>query len=131
MVVCHGPGEGCALGWGPLSLWTFRFGCALLTLWCLYTPYQLYKWTWPGQLAPDATLNATLQFYRSRIENRRDFHRYLLGRLVPFFILGIAMVLVPPLMVVVVAGYPWLALVGFCVVAAPSWAILSPPEEAS
>src|ERR1039458_5640104 len=72
------------LGWGPLSLWG------------LYTPYQVYKWTWPGRLAPDATLNTTLQFYRSRIEKRRDFHRYLFGRLVPFFILGIAMVLVPP-----------------------------------
>ena len=114
------------LGWGPLSLWAFRFGCSLLTLWCLYTPYQVYKWTWPGRLAPDATLNTTLQFYRSRIEKRRDFHRYLFGRLVPFFILGIAMVLVPPLMVVVAAGYPWLAVVGFCVVAAPLWAILSP-----
>ncbi len=120
------PGRAVLLVRGQLSLGSFRIGCALLTLWCLYFPYQLYKWTWAGRLAPDATLNTTLQTYRSRLEKRRDFHRYVLGKLVPFYILGIAMVLVPPLMVVVAAGYPWLAVVGVLVVAATILAILGP-----
>jgi hypothetical protein len=41
-----------------------RIGWGVLSLWGLYGAYQAYKWIWPGSLAEDATLGASLDFYR-------------------------------------------------------------------
>jgi hypothetical protein len=85
--------------WGldhPLSLWSTRMGLGLLSLWGLSLPFLLYKWVWPGPVAPDAPLSTTLQWYRSQLEKGRDFDRKVWLLLAPCF-LGIAMVLVPAL----------------------------------
>ncbi len=85
---------------GPLSLWSMRVGFSVLCLWCINVPYQAYKRLWPGRLAPDATLDTTLQSYRSELEKQRDFGRNTMARRVlAFFFLGIAMFIVPMLMV--------------------------------
>lgn len=85
---------------GPLSLWSSRIGFGVLCLWFIYFPYQAYKELWPGRLAPDATLNTTLQSYRSELEKQRDFGRNARARRVlAFAFLGIAMFMVPMLMV--------------------------------
>ena len=85
--------------WGlghPLSLWSTRMGLGLLSLWCLFLPFQLYKWVWPTRLAPDAPLNTTLQWYRSQLEKGRDFDRRVWLILIPAFV-GMALVVVPAL----------------------------------
>jgi hypothetical protein len=84
---------------GPLSLWSIRIGFGVLCLWCIYLPCQAYKGLWPGRLAPDATLNTTLQSYRSELEKQRDFGRNArVRRVLAFFFLGMAMFMVPMLM---------------------------------
>ncbi len=90
---------------GPLSLWSFRIGFGVLCLWCIDVPYQAYKWLWPGRLAPDATLNTTVQCYRSELEKQRDYGRITTRakRVLAFFFLGMAMFMVPMLMVKVPA----------------------------
>jgi hypothetical protein len=85
--------------WGlghPLSLWSTRMGLGLLSLWCFFFPFLLYKWVWPARLAPDAPLNTTFQWYRSQLEKGRDFDRRVWLLLAPCF-LGIALVIVPAL----------------------------------
>jgi hypothetical protein len=47
-----------------------RIGLGVLTLWGLYGAYQAYR-MWPRSLAPDATLSASLEFYRRELERRR------------------------------------------------------------
>ena len=85
---------------GPLSLWSMRVGFGVLCLWCIDVLYQAYKRLWPGRLAPDATLDTTLQSYRSELEKQRDFGRNTMARRVlVFFSLGMAMFIVPMLMV--------------------------------
>ena len=85
---------------GPLSLWSMRIGFGVLCLWSIDFPYQAYKRLWPGRLAPDATLNTTLQSYRSELEKQRDFGRNTRARRVLAFVfLGMAMFMVPMLMV--------------------------------
>ena len=75
-----------------------RMGVGLLSLWGIYYAYQAYKWIWPGRLTPDATLNTTLQSYRSELEKRRDYGRHLWRRAgLTFLVLGVAMVIVPAL----------------------------------
>lgn len=75
-----------------------RMGWGLLSIWSLYFTHQVYKWLWPGRLAPDATLNTTLLFCRSVLEKRRDYGRHVWRRSgLPFCFLGLAMVLVPAL----------------------------------
>jgi hypothetical protein len=83
---------------GPLSLWSSRIGFGVLCLCCIYVPYRGYKRLWPGRLSPDATLNTTVQSYRSELEKWRNSGRNTKGVLV-FFFLGMAMVTVPMLMV--------------------------------
>ena len=75
-----------------------RMGVGLLCLWGIYYAYQAYKWIWPGRPTPDATLNTTLQSYRSELEKRRDYGRHLWRRAgLTFLVLGVAMVIVPAL----------------------------------
>lgn len=84
------------VGFGLLSVWTVRMGLGLLSFWCICAPFLMYKWIWPGRLAPDATLNTTLQSYRNELEKRRDFSRRIWLVLTPYFV-GVAMVGVPAL----------------------------------
>jgi hypothetical protein len=75
-----------------------RMGVGLLSFWGIYYAYQAYKWIWPGRLTPDATLNTTLQSYRSELEKRRDYGRHVWRRAgLTFGVLGVAMVIVPAL----------------------------------
>ncbi len=83
---------------GPLSLWSIRIGFGVLCLCCIYVPYRAYKLLWPGRLASDATLNTTVQSYRSELERWRNSGRNTKGLLTLFF-LGMVMVTVPMLMV--------------------------------
>ena len=83
----------------PGDYWVVsRMGVGLLSLWGIYYAYQAYKWIWPGRLTPDATLNTTLQSYRSELEKRRDYGRHVWRRAgLTFGVLGVAMVIVPAL----------------------------------
>ena len=83
---------------GPLSLWSIRIGFGVLCLCCIYVPYRAYKRLWPGRVAPDATLNTTVQSYRSELEKWRNSGRSNKGVLALFF-LGMLMVVVPTMMV--------------------------------
>jgi uncharacterized membrane protein YfcA len=74
------------IGWGLLSLWSLLFA------------RQARMALWPGALAPDAPLSATVSFYRAILEKRRDFERDIWRRSgALFLILGLAIVLAPPL----------------------------------
>ena len=93
--------------------WTFarahelapRIGFGVLSLWGIYFAYQACKRIWQGRLAPDATLNTTLQSYRSELEKRRDYGRHIWRRAgLTFGVLGVAMIIVPAL--IGVAGHP-------------------------
>ena len=73
-------------------------GLAMISFWCLYFAYQAYRWTWPGRLAPDAALNATIKSYRSALEMRQDYARHVWRRSgLTFCFLGLALVVVPGL----------------------------------
>ena len=62
------------------------------------SPYHAYKWIWPATLGPDAAVNASLEFYRSELEKRRDYNSHVWRRSgVTFCFLGLAMVIVPAL----------------------------------
>jgi flagellar biogenesis protein FliO len=75
-----------------------RIGVGVMSLWGIYYAYQAYKWFWQGRLTPDATLNTTLQSYRSELEKRRDYGRHVWRRAgLTFGVLGVAMVIVPAL----------------------------------
>jgi polyferredoxin len=75
-----------------------RIGFGVLSLWCIYFAYQACKRIWQGRLAPDATLNTTLQSYRSELEKRRDYARHAWRKAgLTFCFLGIAMVVAPAL----------------------------------
>src|ERR1039457_1935766 len=75
-----------------------RMGVGLLSLWGIYYAYQAYKWFWQERLTPDATLNTTLQSYRSELEKRRDYGPHVWRRAgLTFGVLGVAMVIVPVL----------------------------------
>ncbi len=74
------------IGWGVTSLAG------------LYFARQARTWLWPGRLDPDATRDATVSFYRSILERRRDYERHIWSRSgLPFLFIGIAIVLAPPL----------------------------------
>jgi hypothetical protein len=73
-----------------------RMGLGLLGLWSIYLAYQAYKWFWLERLAQDATLNTTLQSYRSELERRRDYARNVWRKAgLTFVFLGAAMFVVP------------------------------------
>jgi len=75
-----------------------RIGFGVLSFWGIYVAYQACKRIWHGRLAPDATLNTTLQSYRSELEKRRDYAQYIWREAgLTFCFLGMALVIVPAL----------------------------------
>ena len=52
-----------------------RIGAGVLALWAVSLGYQTSKGVWPGRLAPDATLRASLDFYRQELERQRFYLR--------------------------------------------------------
>ena len=74
-------------------------GFGVLCLWCIYVAVQVIQTAVArSALAPDATLNTTVQSYRSELEKRRNSGRNSKGSRALLF-LGMAMVVVPTLMV--------------------------------
>jgi hypothetical protein len=75
-----------------------RIGWAVLSLWGLYGAYQAYKWIWPSNLAEDATVVTSLDFYRRELERRRDYvlHIWRRSGLWLCFV-GLALVILPAL----------------------------------
>jgi hypothetical protein len=84
-------------GLGPLSLWSIRIGYGVLSVWCLYAPYQEYKWFWPRRLAPDAALSTTLQAYRTGLEKRLRSRQQFAWGLAKYAFVGAALVIAPML----------------------------------
>jgi len=75
-----------------------RLGWGLISLWAIYLAYQTYRWNWPAALPEGAPVSASLEFYRSKLEKRRDHLRNLwLRTRLPFCFLGLAMVIGPGL----------------------------------
>jgi hypothetical protein len=75
-----------------------RMGFGLLSLWSFYSAYEKSKWFRHGRLAPDATLDTTLQSYRGELEKRRDYARHVWRKAgLTFWLLGGAMVVLPML----------------------------------
>jgi hypothetical protein len=73
-------------------------GWAVLSIWCLYFAWQAYRWVLPPNLAPDAELGTSLEFYRTELEKRRDYGRHIWRRSgLIFCFLGLAMVVLPPM----------------------------------
>jgi len=74
-------------------------GWGILSLWSLYFAWQAYRWVLPPSLAPDAELGTSLEFYRTELEKRRDYGRHIWRRTgLTFCFLGVALVVVPPLL---------------------------------
>jgi hypothetical protein len=89
-----------------------RIGFGVLSLWGIYFAYQACKRIWQERLAPDATLNTTLQSYRSELEKRRDYARHVWRKAgLTFCFLGMALVIVPAL--IRSLGTPRLLLLNF------------------
>jgi hypothetical protein len=75
-----------------------RIGWGMLSLWGLYGAYQAYKWIWPGSLAANATMSTSLDFYRRELERRHDYVQHVWRRSgLTFCFAGLAVVIVPPL----------------------------------
>ena len=75
-----------------------RMGWGLVSLWCIWFAYHAYRWMWPDRLAPDATVSTSLEFYQRELDRRRDYALHVWGRSgLPFCFLGLAMVVLPPL----------------------------------
>ncbi|MFZ0864977.1 MAG: hypothetical protein WB781_03495 [Candidatus Sulfotelmatobacter sp.] len=70
----------------------------MLSLWGIYFAYKACKRIWQERLAPDATLNTTLQSYRSELEKRRDYARHVWRKAgLTFVFAGMALIVVPSL----------------------------------
>ena len=112
-------------GLGPLSFWSIRIGYGVLCLWGLYAPYKEYKWLWPARLAPDATLNTTIQFYRSGLEKRLRTRQGFAWGLAKYAFLGMALVMGPVLIRIIALATPRLLLnLAPFVVLAMAWGIM-------
>ena len=75
-----------------------RIGFGVLSLWGIYFAYKACKRIWQERLAPDATLNTTLQSYRSELEKRRDYARHVWRKAgLTFVFAGMALIVVPSL----------------------------------
>jgi uncharacterized membrane protein len=75
-----------------------RIGLGMLSLWGLYGAYQGYRWIWPGTLAADAAMSASLGFYRKELERRHDYARHVWRRAgLTFCFAGLALVILPAL----------------------------------
>ena len=76
-----------------------RLGFGVLSLWSLYFVYQTYRWIWPGRPAPDTSISATVESYRSELEKRRDYAQHIWRRSgLTFCFLGLGLVVIPGLM---------------------------------
>jgi uncharacterized membrane protein len=75
-----------------------RLGFGMLSVWGIYLAYQSYKRIRHERLASNATLNTTLQSYRSELEKRLDYARHVWRKAgLTFCFLGMAMVVAPGL----------------------------------
>jgi Na+/melibiose symporter-like transporter len=74
-----------------------HIGFGVLSLWGIYFAYQACKRVWQERLAPDATLNTTLQSYRRELEKRRDYAQHIWRRVLTVCFLGMALIIVPAL----------------------------------
>jgi hypothetical protein len=75
-----------------------RIGWGVLSVWGIYGAFQAYRWVWPSSLATDAPLSTSLAFYRRELERQRDYERQIWVKSgLIFCFLGLAIVLVPPL----------------------------------
>ena len=75
-----------------------RIGWGLMSLWGIYFAYQVYYRVLPARLGPEATVSASIEFYKTELERRRDWDRHIWRRSgLPVCFLGLAMVLVPPI----------------------------------
>jgi len=73
-----------------------RLGFGVLSVWGIYAAYQAYKWIWPSNLAQNAPVSSSLEFYRSELERRRDYRVHVWRRSgLTFCFLGLALVLAP------------------------------------
>jgi len=73
-----------------------RIGWGLMSLWGIYFAYQVYQRILPARLGPEATVSTSLEFYKSELEKRLEWDRYIWRRSgLPVCFLGLAMVLVP------------------------------------
>jgi hypothetical protein len=54
-----------------------RIGWGILSLWGVYGAWMAYKWVWPSNLAEDAAVTTSLEFYRNELERRRDYTRHI------------------------------------------------------
>ncbi len=76
-----------------------RLGFGVLSLWSLYFACQTYRWIWPGRPAPDTSIKATVESYRSELEKRRDYDQHIWTRAgLTFCFLGLGLVVIPRLM---------------------------------
>ncbi|MGB0012040.1 MAG: hypothetical protein WBQ03_10565 [Candidatus Sulfotelmatobacter sp.] len=75
-----------------------RIGFGVLSIWGVHFAYQACKRIWRERLLPDATLNTTLQSYRSELEKRRDYTRHFWHKAgLTFVFVGMVLVVTPPL----------------------------------
>ena len=75
-----------------------RIGWGVLSFWGLYGAYQAYKWIWPSNLAADAAVGTSLDFYRKELERRRDYGRHIWHRSGLWLsFVGLAFVVLPAL----------------------------------
>jgi drug/metabolite transporter (DMT)-like permease len=75
-----------------------RLGLGVMILSAIYFAYQSYKWLWPSRLPPDANARTSLEFYRSKLEKRRDYVRHVWMRAgLTFLFLGLALFIAAPL----------------------------------
>ena len=131
----HSKARLAALGWMVMGLllsvgfgrsaamahdWLPRIGWGMLSLWGIYGAYQAYRWIWPGRLPSDAATSTSLEFYRNELEKQRDYGRHIWRRAgLTFCFLGLAIVLVPPLI------HEWLIAPRGVLKAAPFFVLLT------
>jgi hypothetical protein len=100
-----------------------RIGYGILALWGLYGAFHAYKWIWPRAVAPAGPVDATRDFYRRELERKRDYARNIWWRSgLPIGFMGVAFLLVPPLIKVMdrplmlLNAAPFFALLGIWIV---------------
>ena len=73
-------------------------GWCFLSVFGLYGAYQSYRWNRPGELPEGAPVSASLEFYRTELERRRDHLQHIWRRSgLPLCFLGLALIVGPPL----------------------------------
>lgn len=75
-----------------------RLGLGLISVWAFYLAYQSYRRDRPSELEAGAPVGASLEFYRTELEKRRDHLRHFWRRTgLPLCFLGLALVVGPAL----------------------------------